>query len=149
MLNTDSSCCESLLLRWLPSVRAGTTLSHWLPGSYLVHLLKSARLFLQEAPGGRSWGQAARDEAHKAGSAAGEAADHARESLHHVFHGVTSSGDQAKGDPQEDTRSALAKLKARLDEAIHPINFVDKRLSVGLIPSNTEVCSSGRVWHAI
>ena len=56
-----------------------------------------------------------------------------------TYHDVKESARATVTDFEEGAKSAVERLRARLDADMQPHNFVDHRLSLGLIPSNTEV----------
>ena len=56
-----------------------------------------------------------------------------------TYHDVKESARATVTDLEESAKSAMDRLRARLDADMEPHNFVDDRLSMGLIPSNTEV----------
>lgn len=94
--------------------------------------------FLQNGAGGKSWQKAAKDEAHKTEKAASSSVQKAKDSARSTYHDAKQSAKATAEDIEEGAKSALSRLRQRLDEGMHPDNLVDQRLSVGIIPSNTE-----------
>ena len=115
---------------------------HFFPESTILGLMQSGT-------GGR-WGQAAKDEASRAGKSAKSAYHDGKGAAHSAyddvtgavastFHDAKESARATVTDFEESGKSALDRLRSRLEYDMEPHNFVDERLSLGLIPSNTEV----------
>lgn len=105
--------------------------------------------YAQNGTGGR-WGRTTKDEASRASQSAKAAYHDGKGAAHSAYddvtgavastyHDVKESARATVTDFEEGAKNAMDRLRSRLDADMEPHNFVDARLSLGLIPSNTEV----------